>query len=138
MEIMIWAVVFLVITLLLGIPLPYCFGGALGIMVFFAKINTASLFVWGYSSMVSATLIAGPLFILCGGFIDKAKIAEKLLALAGSFTSKVRGGLGMISIATCAFLGAISGSAFTGVAAIGPSMYPKMVEAGIRKVMLQG
>lgn len=133
MEIMIWAVVFLVITLLLGIPLPYCFGGALGIMVFFAKINTASLLVWGYSSMVSATLIAGPLFILCGGFIDKTKIAEKLLALAGSFTSKVRGGLGMISIATCAFLGAISGSAFTGVAAIGPSMHPKMVEAGYPK-----
>jgi C4-dicarboxylate transporter DctM subunit len=130
MVIMIWAVIFLIITLLLGIPLPYCFGGALGIMVYFAKINTASLFVWGYSSMVNASLIAGPLFILCGGFIDKAKIAEKLLDLVGSFTTKVRGGLGMISVATCAFLGAISGSAFTGVAAIGPTMHPKMVEAG--------
>lgn len=130
MEIMLWAVLFLVITLLIGVPLPYCFGGALGIMVVFAGINTASLFVWGYNQMINATLIAGPLFILCGGFINKAEIAEKLLDLVGTFTTKVRGGLGIIAIVTCGFLGAISGSAFTGVAAIGPTMHPKMVEAG--------
>jgi len=130
MQTMLIAVVFLVISLLLGIPLPFCFGGALGIMIVFADINVVSLFVWGYNQIINATLIAGPLFILCGGFINKTEIAEKLLALVATFTTKVRGGLGIIAIVVCGFLGAISGSAFTGVAAIGPTMHPKMVEAG--------
>lgn len=133
MDMMLWAVAFLVVTLLIGVPLPFCFGGAVGIMVTFANINSTSLFVWAYYQMINATLIAGPLFILCGGFIFKAQIAKKLLDLAETFVLKIRGGLGLISILTCGFIGAISGSAFSGVAAIGPTIHPKMVEAGYPK-----
>ena len=130
MGILIVDVLLLVFLLLLGIPLPFCFGGALGLMVIFADISFKSLMVWGFNQMTSLTLVAGPIFILAGAFLNSSKIAEKLLDLAETFTSKLKGGIGVVAIITCGFLGAISGSSFTGVAAVGPALHPKMVEQG--------
>ncbi len=133
MGILLVDVLFLVFLLLLGIPLPFCFGGALGLMVIFADINMKSLMVWGFDQMISLILVAGPIFILAGACLSSSKIADKLLDLTEYFTTKLKGGIGVIAIITCGFLGAISGSAFTGLAAVGPVLHPKMVSQGYPK-----
>lgn len=133
MGVLVVDVLLLVLLLILGVPLPFCFGGALGFMVIFADINFKSLMVWGFSQMTSLTLVAGPIFILAGAFINSSKIADKLLDLAEIFTKKLKGGIGVIAVITCGFLGAISGSAFTGLAAVAPSLHPKMVQQGYPK-----
>lgn len=130
MQLMVYAVIVLVVLMFLGVPLPLCFGGALSLFVIMGGLNIKSLLVWGLSQMISFTLLAGPMFILSGAFINKTKIADRLLELVESFTNKIKGGIGIISIVTCGFLGAISGSAFTGLAAVGPSLFPKMVKQG--------
>lgn len=130
MQLMVYAVIVLVVLMFLGVPLPLCFGGALSLFVIIGGLNIKSLLVWGFSQMISFTLLAGPMFILSGAFINKTKIADRLLDLVESFTNKIKGGIGIISIVTCGFLGAISGSAFTGLAAVGPSLFPKMVKQG--------
>lgn len=127
---MVYAVIVLVVLMFLGVPLPLCFGGALSLFVIIGGLNIKSLLVWGFSQMISFTLLAGPMFILSGAFINNTKIADRLLDLVESFTNKIKGGIGIISIVTCGFLGAISGSAFTGLAAVGPSLFPKMVKQG--------
>ena len=130
MQLMVYAVIVLVVLMFLGVPLPLCFGGALSPFVIIGGLNIKSLLVWGFSQMISFTLLAGPMFILSGAFINNTKIADRLLDLVESFTNKIKGGIGIISIVTCGFLGAISGSAFTGLAAVGPSLFPKMVKQG--------
>lgn len=126
-------IILLLVLLLLGVPLPYCFAGALGYMVIFEDINVMSLATWGMSQMISLTLVAGPIFILAGTLINTTKICDKLLDIANLFVGKMKSGIGFVAILTCGFLGAISGSSFTGVSAVGPALHPKMVEMGYPK-----
>lgn len=125
--------VVLLVLLFIGVPLPYCFAGAVFFFAVTCDINLMSLVTWGVSQMASFTLIAGPVFILVGLLLHTTKITDRLLALANSFTSKVKGGLGVIAVVVCGFLGAISGSAFTGISACAPALQPKMVRAGYPK-----
>jgi len=57
-------------------------------------------------------------------------IAKNLLDFVDIFIGRIKGGLGVVCAVTCAIIGAISGSGFTGVAATGPIMIPRMVEQG--------
>ena len=90
--------VLLLILLLVGVPLPYCFAGALTFMVATCGIPIKSLFVWGYSQMISTSLMAVPMFIIAGNLIAESSIAEKLVDLARIFVGKVKGALGCIMI----------------------------------------
>ena len=120
----------LLILLLLGVSLPYCFAGALIFMVGVCGIPIKSLFVWGYTQMVSTSLMAVPMFIIAGNLIAESGIASKLIELAKIFVGKIKGALGCICVVTCGILGAISGSAFTGIAALGSIMIPELEKEG--------
>lgn len=122
--------VLLPILLLVGVPLPYCFAGALTFMVATCGIPIKSLFVWGYSQMISTSLMAVPMFIIAGNLIAESSIAEKLVDLARIFVGKVKGALGCICVVVCGIMGAISGSAFTGIAALGSIMIPELQKEG--------
>lgn len=120
----------LLVLLLLGVSLPYCFAGALIFMVGFCGIPIKSLFVWGYTQMVSTSLMAVPMFIIAGNLIAESGIASKLIELAKIFVGRIKGALGCICVVTCGILGAISGSAFTGIAALGSIMIPELEKEG--------
>lgn len=120
----------LLILLLVGVPLPYCFAGALIFMVITCGIPIKSLMVWGYTQMISTSLMAVPMFIIAGNFIAESGIAEKLVNLARVFVGKVKGALGCICVVVCGIMGAISGSAFTGIAALGSIMIPELEKEG--------
>ena len=123
-------VILLVLLLILSVPLPYCFGGALLFMSIFGDVSMKSMMLWGFNQMISPILLASPLFILAGTLMGGSGIASRLLDFVDSFVGRIKGGLGVISVVTCALIGAISGSGFTGIAATGPVMIPRMVEQG--------
>ena len=120
----------LLVLLLVGVSLPYCFAGALIFMVIACDIPIKSLFVWGYTQMISTSLMAVPMFIIAGNLIAESGIAAKLIELAKIFVGKIKGALGCICVVTCGILGAISGSAFTGIAALGSIMIPELEKEG--------
>lgn len=120
----------LLLLLLLGVPLPYCFAGALAFMVMTCGIPIKSLLVWGYSQMISPSLLAVPMFVIAGNLIAESGIAEKLIALSRVFVGKVRGALGVICVVVCGIIGTISGSAFTGIAALGSIIIPELRKEG--------
>lgn len=120
----------LLVLLLLGVSLPYCFAGALIFMVAACGIPIRSLFIWGYTQMVSTSLMAVPMFIIAGNLIAESGIASKLIELAKIFVGRIKGALGCICVVTCGILGAISGSAFTGIAALGSIMIPELEKEG--------
>ncbi|MGY6209193.1 TRAP transporter large permease [Cytobacillus firmus] len=119
--------------LLIGTPLPYCFGAALIFMVIFAGIPINSLMLWGFNQMIGPVLLAGPLFILVGSVIAESGIAPRLLNAINLLIGKVKGAIGVLVIVACGLLGAISGSSFTGIAAVGPIMIPQMMAQGFSR-----
>ncbi len=123
-------VVLLVALLMLSVPLPFCFGGALMFMSIFGDLSMKSMMLWGFNQMTSSVLLASPLFILAGTLMSGSGIAKSLLDFVDIFIGRIKGGLGVVCAVTCAIIGAISGSGFTGVAATGPIMIPRMVEQG--------
>ncbi|KXL54217.1 sialic acid TRAP transporter permease protein SiaT [Anaerotignum neopropionicum] len=123
-------VILLILLLMLSVPLPYCFGGALLFISIAANVSMKSMMLWAYSQSIGTVLLASPLFILAGTYMGGSGVAKKLLDLCDAFVGRIKGGLGVVSVITCAIIGAISGSGFTGVAATGPIMIPRMVEQG--------
>lgn len=123
-------VILLIVLLMLSIPLPVCFAGALLFMSVFGDVSMSTMMVWVFSQSTGSVLLASPLFIIAGTYMGGSGIAKRLLDFADAFVGHIKGGLGVVSVVTCAVIGAISGSGFTGVAATGPIMIPRMVEQG--------
>jgi len=83
-----------------------------------------------FSSMNSFPLIAIPFFILAGALMEGGGLSKRLINLSNSLVGHFTGGLGIVTVLTCIFFGAISGSAIATVAAIGTVMIPAMEEQG--------
>ncbi|MFA6505080.1 MAG: TRAP transporter large permease [Treponemataceae bacterium] len=123
-------VIFLVFLLMMSVPLPWCFGGALGFMAVFGGASMKSMMLWGFNQTISLVLLGSPMFILAGVLIGSSGIAKHLLNFVDIFVGRIKGGIGVVAVVTCGIIGAISGSGFTGVAATGPILIPRMVEQG--------
>lgn len=86
-----------------------------------------------FASCDSFPLMAIPFFILSGALMEGGGLSKRLVnffdALVGHFT----GGLAIVTVVTCLFFGAISGSGPATTAAVGAIMVPTMVEKGYDK-----
>lgn len=126
-------VILLVVLLILGTPLPYAFAGAVIFMVLFGDVPIITIILWGFNQIVSPSLLAVPLFILFGSIVGESGIADRLLKLANLFIGKIKGAIGAVVVLTSGFIGAISGSSFTGIASVGQIMIPRMEKQGYTK-----
>ncbi|MCP4119537.1 MAG: TRAP transporter large permease [Desulfobacteraceae bacterium] len=120
----------LVLMLSFGVPLPFCFGGALMTMVFLGGATMKGTMVWGFSQLANPVLLCIPLFVFAGTLMSESGIAASLLQFVNVFVGRIRGGLGVVATVSCAIIGAISGSGLTGVAATGPILIPEMDSKG--------
>ena len=78
----------------------------------------------------SFTLLAVPLFILVGNLMDFGGISKRLTDWAKSILGWLPGGLGIVTVFSCAIFAALTGSGPATVAAIGSIMLPSMLKAG--------
>lgn len=129
-EISLMALAVLVALLSFGVPLPYCFGGALMFMHTFGGATMKGTMLWGFGQLANPVLLCIPLFVFAGAIMSESGIAKSLLDFVNIFVGRVRGGLGVVASVSCAIIGAISGSGMTGVAATGPLLIPEMAEKG--------
>jgi len=131
--------VLFIILLFLQVPIALCIGFA---SLFYVGLAPTLSMMQVCTSMFTAVdsfpLMAVPLFILCGAIIDGGGLGKRLIDFASAFVGHKTGGYAMVTVVTCAFFGAISGSALATVAAIGGIMLPVMVEAGYDKKFALG
>ncbi|MDX9862052.1 MAG: TRAP transporter large permease [Rhodospirillales bacterium] len=121
----------LVVLLSFGVPLAFCFAGALMYLTTFSDVATMkSTMVWGFSQLGNPVLLCIPLFVFAGNLMSSSGIADALLRFMDLFVGRIRGGLGAVAVITCGVIGAISGSGLTGVAAVGGLLIPRMEAAG--------
>ena len=123
-------VVILIVLLIAGVPVLFCFVASLVFLVVVGGYDPSFLLPYGFYKMSSIVLLALPLFILAGNLMGEGGISKPLINLAESLIGRVRGKLGTVSAMSCAVFGAISGSGAATLAAIGGIMLPRMKEGG--------
>ncbi|HZK01426.1 MAG TPA: TRAP transporter large permease [Anaerovoracaceae bacterium] len=124
------AIIILIAVLLLGVPIPFAFFASALSLVWLGGYDYTFLLPYGYGQASSLILIAIPLFILAGELMDKSGIGESLINFVSLFIGRVKGGLGAVMVISCGLFGAISGSGFATLSAIGSIMLPRMYDAG--------
>ncbi len=83
-----------------------------------------------YTANDNFPLLAIPFFFIAGELMLQGGISKRIVKFAKSMLSSVRGSLTAISMVSCAFFGAISGSSYATTVAIGKIMYPEMLQEG--------
>jgi tripartite ATP-independent transporter DctM subunit len=83
-------------------------------------------------------LLAVPLFILAGNFMNKSGITEELLSLASVLTGRLRGGLAQVSITLSALMGGVSGSAIADAAMQSRMLGEGMIRRGLPRGFAAG
>jgi tripartite ATP-independent transporter DctM subunit len=127
------------VLIVMGMPVAFAIGiaGAL----FFVQ-NPDLPFTIPVQVTVSQTqnfaLLAVPLFIIAGNFLNKSGITRELLNLASVLTGRLRGGLAQVSIALSALMGGVSGSAIADAAMQSRMLGQEMIRRGMSKGFAAG
>jgi C4-dicarboxylate transporter DctM subunit len=122
----------LAVFLLMNIPIAVSLGLSSFITLLFAGGGTIPLTMIPqriFTSMDSFPFMAVPFFMLAGGLMESGGISKRLINFAKNLVGALPGGLGIITVLSSAFFGALSGSNAATVAAIGGIMIPAMVKA---------
>lgn len=129
--------IFISLAIFLGLSIPI--GIAIGLSVLVGmfigeqQLQSAFLMQKMISSLDLFPLMAVPFFILAGEIMQKGEMAQRLLAVSRCLVGHITGGMAHISILTCMFYGALSGSSPATVAAVGGVMIPSMEKEGYDK-----
>lgn len=129
------SLVFIVLfgLMLIGVPVAFAIMSSGLVYLSITSTNVAVLaqrLVYGLNSF---TLLAVPLFVLVGNLMDFGGISKRLTDWAKSLLGWLPGGLGIVTVFSCAIFAALTGSGPATVAAIGSIMLPSMLKAGYSK-----
>ncbi len=124
------SLILLIVLLLIGIPVFYTFFGVTLFLIIFGGYTPSFLFPYGYTQINTVTILALPMFIMAGKIIEKGGMGEHLVDFVNLFFGRIKGGLGIVTVVSCAVFGAISGSATATETVMGSIMMPRMKEAG--------
>jgi len=119
-----------VVLILIEIPVAFAFGIGAVLFAFTTGNNISFLIPHGFKTASGFALLALPLFIFAGLLMAEGGISERLLNFVNSLVGRIKGGLGAVTVLTCALFGAISGSSSAAIAAVGQIMIPRMVREG--------
>ena len=116
----------LLFFLALGLPIYAAMGLSIALAMFVGGLPPELMIQKLFLSLDSFPLLAVPFFIMSGELMQKGSMADALLRLSRALVGHVRGGMAHISVMTCLFYGALSGSGPATVAAVGGIMIPAM------------
>ncbi len=125
-----------ILLLLFFINIPIAVALGLASMIVLMIQDTVSLVAIiqkMFTATDSFTLMAVPFFILAGKLMEVGGISKRLVDFAMTIVGRMHGGLAIVSVVTCMFFAAISGSGAATTAAVGAIMIPAMVSKGYDK-----
>lgn len=115
----------------IGVPIGWAVGAAcVATMAIFPDIPMVLITQNCFTGLNSFPLMAIPFFVLSGALMTSGGIAKRLLNSANAIFGFLTGGLAMVSVVTCIFFGAVSGSGVATTSAIGGFMIPEMKKHG--------
>ena len=121
----------MIFLILFGVPVAYSILGAGTLFLIVSNIKPLLLIPQRMTTgLDSFPLLAVPLFIFVGELMDRGGISRRMVNWAESLLGWIPGGLGIVTIASCAMFAALTGSGPATVAAIGSIMIPSLVKNG--------
>ena len=116
---------FIVFTMI-GFPLVYVLGISTILYIFIENIPLSIVAQTAFTSLDNFSYVAVPLFIFVGNLMGTGGLSRRLIKFSTSILLKIPGSVGAITVLSCTFFGAISGSASATTVAIGGMMIPEM------------
>jgi TRAP-type transport system large permease protein len=129
-----WVLVAFVVFLLMGMPVAFAIGIA-GCVFFFQHPELPSTIPiqLTVSQTQNFALLAIPLFIMAGNFLNHSGITRELLNLATVLAGRLKGGLAQVSIVLSTLMGGVSGSAIADAAMQTRMIGAEMLKRGFSK-----
>lgn len=121
----------LFIFLAVGMPIAWCM---LGASILTILVDGSLPFTMVAQRLFNGcnvfALLAIPAFVLAGDLMTQGGVSKRLVNFCRALVGRTPGGLSIVSLVTCAFFAAISGSSPATTAAVGGIMVPEMKEEG--------
>ncbi len=127
METILWALL-LVVLALFGAPLFVIFGAVAMLAFAGAGINPSVIMVDLNRIFMNPTLVAIPLFTFAGYMLAESKAPTRLVNLARAVFGSIPGGLGVVTLVTCALFTAFTGASGVTIIALGGLLYPILLK----------
>jgi tripartite ATP-independent transporter DctM subunit len=123
-----------IVFLLIGMPVAFAIGisGAL-FFILHPELPPTIPIQLTITQTQNFALLAVPLFIMAGNFMNKSGITEELLNLAAVLTGRLRGGLAQVSIALAGLMGGVSGSCIADAAMQARMLGEGMIKRGFSR-----
>jgi tripartite ATP-independent transporter DctM subunit len=128
-----------IVLMLMGMPVAFAI--AISGTLFFVQYPDLPITIpiqLTVSQTQNFALLAIPLFILAGNFLNQSGITGQLLNLASVMTGRLRGGLAQVSIALAALMGGVSGSAIADAAMQARMLGNEMLKRGMSRGFAAG
>jgi C4-dicarboxylate transporter DctM subunit len=132
MDIFIIAIGFLLL-MGMGVPIGTTLGVAGVATLYFLDLGIDMLGVNFSSGIASFPLLAIPFFVLAGYILERAGLAATISKFFELLVGKAVGGLATVTVCTCMFWGALSGSGPATTAAVGLILLAPMLRHGYDK-----
>jgi C4-dicarboxylate transporter DctM subunit len=126
-----------IILLVLGAPIYLTMGLTSG-LVFASEGSLVPLAQKIIDELNSPTLLAVPYFVIAATFMERGGVAKALIHAATAWIGRVHGGLGLVSVLTCAIFAAMCGSSVATAIAMGTIMIPAMLRNGYNPAFAGG
>lgn len=122
----------IVFVALLALGMPVAFSMALATIAGFLalEIPLETVAQKMLSGIEPFPFVAIPLFVLAGALMETSGISRRLVALASAIVGHIRGGLGIVVVASEVLFSGISGSSVADASAIGSILIPSLTKAG--------
>ncbi|MFZ5945697.1 MAG: TRAP transporter large permease subunit [Bacillota bacterium] len=119
------------LLILIGMPIAFALGAATLITTIATDAIPLSFFAQAaFTGIDNFPIMAIPFFVAAGVIMGAGGLLKRLLNLANELVGFFPGGLALVTIVTCMFFAAISGSGPATVAAVGTMMIPAMIRQG--------
>ncbi len=123
-------VVLFPLLLVVGIPIYVCLG-ITGLAISYLTHSPLDFATQNIlNGLDNFPLLAIPVFILAGNIMERGGITNDIIRIFRHLLGHIHGSLGIVTIFSCTFFAAISGSGPGTVAAIGAILIPAMIRYG--------
>ncbi|MGY0196421.1 TRAP transporter large permease [Leptothrix sp. BB-4] len=131
LNIVIFLIGFVLVCLLAGVPIAFCFGiGALSYLAFTTHVPVGVMIGRMDEGMSSLVLVSVPVFVLLGCVLDATGMGKAIIDFLASLIGHVKGGMSYVLLGSLFIVSGISGSKVSDMATVAPALFPEMKRRG--------
>ncbi len=119
------------ICLIAGVPIAFCFG--IGVMSYLAFTGNLPLVVIVGridEGMGNIVLVSVPIFVLLGCILDATGMGKAIVNLLAALIGHLKAGMSYVLLASLFIVSGISGSKVSDMATVAPALFPEMRRRG--------